>query len=406
MLLVTTGCSNATDSENESSTSTTSETASTTSGTSEQQTSPQQPQTASKESTQKSAPKLDEFWPKPLAEPRKSMKGNWVVNVFLDGKEYPACLLKVDAEEENSLTAKVLDVPDQIDKANLASSEITQTSANVVLEMEPPLIQFSRIDFQGTLKEGVVIGNVLLDGIFCVPARLIATDDDSIPPALQPQTGPFYEEFQQAIESYQSSGSFELLRKFGNDHPKSPSAIDALRVIFSQVEDEQLKVEDVEKLAEKYLATAGRWGPRMVTFAYLQIGGTLADERYLPELALKYLDETEKRLSDDSSEQWKLILESTKKEAEVTYAISRLPHENEDIRKKAAEVLRQHQTQQPFDHRILSALADYYEKQNQPDQAINWYAQFTVALPLIHPRLRDEWLTENIDHPLPGEDLA
>ena len=392
------GCSNATDSENESSTPATS-------GTSDQQTSPQQSQTTPKESTQDSAPKLDEIWPKLLAEHRKSMKGNWVANIFLDGREVPICLLKVDAEKENTLSATVLDVPDQIEKANLTSSIMTETSANVVLEVESSFFQFSQIDFRGTLKDGVVHGNVLLNDIVCMPARLIATDDDNIPQDLQPQPELFSEEFGQAIELFQTNGSVELLQKFGTDHPETPLAIIALQINLYQMKALERKVDEVEKFAEQYLSTIKKWGPRMETFAYLQIGGSLAASRYLPETSLKYLAETEKRLTEDSSEQWKLIIESSIKDAEVTYAISRLSHENEEIRNKSVEDIRQHQTQQPFNHRLLFALADFHEKQNQPDQAINWYAQLTV-LPSMERMLSSEWAAENFDHPLPSEALA
>ncbi|MCH7988922.1 MAG: hypothetical protein IID46_07185 [Planctomycetes bacterium] len=390
LMLLATGCSNATDSENEGSTSTTS-------GTSGQQTSSQQSQ---------STPNIDGIWPKPLAKPRKSMKGNWVVNVFMEGKEFPICLLKVNAEEENSLTAKVLDVPSQIGKAILTSSEMTETSAIVVLEVESSQFPFEQVDFQGTLKDGVVIGNILLNEMFCVPARLIATNDGGFPTTIQLQTGPYIEEFTQARKSLKNSGSLTLIREFSKDHPESPTAIDAFRILFSQVANEKLEVELVEQLAENYLATARRWGSRLETFTYLQMGGNLAAKRYLPETALKFFDEIQGRLTDDSPEQWNVFLESSKKLVKITYSIARLSHENADVRKQSAEEIHQYQKQQPFNHRILFALADNYERQNQPDEAINWYAQLTVVLPLIHPNLRREWLAENEDHPLPSEALA
>jgi hypothetical protein len=406
LMLLVAGCSNASEneskSEKESSTPTVSET---TSGTNEQQASPQQPQPASKESTSKDAPNLDGIWPKPLAESRKSLKGNWVVNLFLSGREVPIILLKVDTDKENTLSATVLDVPNHIEKVNLISSKMTKTSVNVELRVESRQIPFDQVGFQGTLKDGIVIGNVLLNEIGCIPARLIATDDSSVPTTIQPQTEPFYEELLQAIETFKSNGSIELFRGFVNDHPESPSAIDIFVFIISQAAKGQLKVEDVEKLAEKYLATSERWGPRMKTFAYMQVGGNLADTRYLPATALKYLDKLEKRLAEDSPKPWKLVLENSKKNVEVTFAISSLSHENEAIRKKSVESVRQHQTEQPFNHRLLFALADYYEKQNQPDQAINWYAQLTV-LPLMERILNEEWDKENIDHRLPSEALA
>jgi hypothetical protein len=388
-MLLAAGCSDATDSENESSTSIPS-------GTSEQQTLSQQPQ---------SAPILSGIWPKPLAAPRKSMKGNWVVNLLLEGKEFPLCLLKVDAEEENSFTAKVLDVPKQIEKANLTSSEMTETSANVVLDVKSFDFQFNQVDFQGTLKNGVVIGNILISDIYCVPARLIATDDGRFPTALQLQAAPFDEEFKQALKALQTNGSMKLIREFSKDHPESSTAIYAFLILFSQVENENLDVKQVEQLAENYLATARRWGPRLETFVYLQIGGNLAAKRYLPETALKYIDETQRHINDDSPEQWKVLMENSKKLAKTTYAISRLSHENADVRKQSAEEIHQYHEQQPFNHHILFALADYFENQNQPDQAINWYAQL-VVLPMMERMVSEEWRAKDFEHPLPSEALA
>lgn len=349
----------------------------------------------------------DVAWPPPPARPRTALPGNWVLELHIPASGYllPTALVQVSEGDDGSFAATSIDSPPQVEQTTVASAQLSGNTANLVIELSNPQIPITKVDFQGELKDGIILGNALLGNGNCTPARLVATDEEKFPETIQPQPVLFAGEIETLAQGFQENPTVGVFRGFAEKHPETPLALLACHLELLQSKILGATTEEVQKTAEVYLSTAKRWGTRNETYTALQIGQILTSQRNQPEIALEHLKLAESRLSEGSPEAWKQLLDDTLRQARANVALVRMNSEDPEVVKQAVEEIRQLQKQQPYNHLILYALADYARRQQQTDEAISWYAQLVVA-PMLESALLQEWDADDVDNPLPGETLA
>ncbi len=146
--------------------------------------------------------------------------------------------------------------------------------------------------------------------------------------------------------------------------------------------------EKFEKLANEYLTTARRWGPRIELQATIDLGVVLSRKDHLPELALEYLTKAAGRFDEDTSI-----------EAKKTVGIERgrrlIAAGKADDGIAALTSIRE---EFPFDVDVLYALARQAEKDNRIDEALGLFGELQV-LPQLEQALDDS--QKNAGHKLP-----
>lgn len=111
---------------------------------------------------------------------RKSLAGRWILVLTRPGQEgfvdFHTGIVAVSAakDDEGRLTAKWTAPTEVLPPSKLISSEVSNQSIHLTFDIDGG----SKLDFQGTLKDGVVYGNALFGN--CLPARLLPTKVDAL----------------------------------------------------------------------------------------------------------------------------------------------------------------------------------------------------------------------------------
>ena len=346
--------------------------------------------------------------PVPTDSTRRSLAGRWILVLSFSIREreqrrdLPAMLLDVATADGKTYQAKVLASNISPDDLSLQAQEFTKDSASFTAEFHRGPDQ-TTLNFEGSLKEGIVWGNVLLGGQRCEPARLIPTESDSFGDFMEPRDAPGNDAMQEVL--LVEENRFAEFTRFCEQHPDSPLTLDACQQMLFLAKREKVERAEVEKAAETYVKLAGRWGERMSQWTRILIGLILAQERYVPEVAVKYFDDAETRATDDFPEGWKLLIETGKSEAQTALAIRDIAKGTKKEQQQAAETLRSRLKDDSFNHLIFYALADYAERQKQVDDAIRRYAQL-ASLPRLSGMIRYELSQEGTEIPAPSETVA
>ncbi len=340
----------------------------------------------------------------PTDKTRRSLAGRWFLVLSLSPntngqrRDHYSMLLDLSTEDGKSYQAKVLAGDVAADEPGLKTAAFTAESASFTTDLGD-----TALDFNGSLKDGVVWGNVLLGGRQCEPARLIPTEAESLDDFTEPQDAPGNDALDEVfrIEENRLAG----LKRFCQLHPESPLALDAYQQVLFLAKQEKTELAEVEKTAEAYVKLAGRWGERMTQLSRILVGLILSRTKYFPELALKYFEDAETGLTDDSPDSWKSLIENGKSKVQTALAIRKISEGTKEQQQQAVEMLRSRLKQNGFDHLILYALADHAEKQEQVDEAMRRYAQL-ATLPRLSQMLQYELSDEGVEVPDPSETVA
>lgn len=343
---------------------------------------------------------------KPQPIKRTSMAGNWVLYVTESTRaaEFPFCLISVSKAQDESFQAKLAAAPPhpELQEMELVSADVKPDSVQFVVAM-----QKIEHDFRGTLAETEARGNVLVAGQRVVPARLVATDDDSLANHSQPRELKGANEFRDAVRPLsEGRDPSDGLEKFADRHSDSPLSLDAFNILLAlAARDKKKDAEAVEALSRRAVEAAARWGPRMQQFGRLQLAQMLVRARYMPELALKHLDEAEATLAAENNDVWKSIIETSRSQARLQREIARLRTATaDDEKQQAAAELRTLREKSPLDPLLIHALGQHAKEQGRTDEAIEEFS-LLAALPLMARMLAAEWQRMNVSHPAPQETL-
>ena len=350
------------------------------------------PPTAAKDhakpSLEKKTSKVDQK--PPPVEIRESLGGKWILALSQGTSELYAYLLEFSQQENDSFKVNLVGKARDVLDATLEASQVQKTSVNLTLKLGE-----ISLTFEGALTDGAVLGNAgFNDGLSNV-ARLIATNAKNLDQYQETQDDPAKDAF---IKAVTSEKKLESLQAFVKENSQSALAFTAYEELFGIAMEKQWDAKAFDKLFTGYFDLAGNWGSRMALTTQLKVANQLARRQRLPDLALKYIEEMESKLSKEQSAAWKPIVDTAKGLALMSTA----DDSNQD---KGADILRSVHDEDPFSPEITFALAKHAEKKKQTDEAIGFYAELT-ALPHMEALLSGRWSDQDAKQPLPSETVA
>ena len=338
---------------------------------------------------------------------RKSLAGRWILVLTRPGQEgfvdFHTGIVAVSAakDDEGRLTAKWTAPTEVLPPSKLVSSEVSNTSIHLTFDIDGG----SKLDFQGTLKDGVVYGNALFGN--CLPARLLPTKVDALDDFNVSPEPTDARALSQAFSQQEPKVALQALAKFITDRPQSPLAMMAweTRIMVSAIQD--VPSEEVEQLIAGYEQEMALWGPRLQQTSQGNIGIILAQTKYTPDFSLKFVSTADKAITDESLKELKEQLKTAREGILTVQALKYIESDDADRAEKAFGFLSKLRVKNPFDPAVLYGLARFQEKAKQIDEAISLYAE-VVSLPMLEAFLQREW-TQKSNGPkrdLPSATLA
>jgi len=328
-----------------------------------------------------------------VGAPRKTLAGRWILVLTRPAQEQQfidfhtgivAISAGKGADADGGLTAKWTAPSEVLPPAKLVSSEIDNKSIRLTFDIDGG----SKLDFQGTLKDGVVYGNALFGN--CLPARLLPTKADTLDDFNVSPEPTDFRALSQAFSHREPQAALKALAKFVADRPQSPLGMMAweTRVLISARQD--AAPEDIEQLIDDYHQAMGMWGSRLQQTSQGNIAIILAQEKYNSDFALKFVATADKSLTDESLKELKDQLKTVRELILTVQALKYIESDDTDRAEKAFGFLTKLRGKNPFDPAVLFGLARYHEKATQTDEAIAMYAEL-VSLPGLEYTLAREW---------------
>lgn len=321
---------------------------------------------------------------------RKSLAGRWILVLTRPGQEgfvdFHTGIVAVSAakDDEGRLTAKWTAPTEVLHPSKLVSSEVSNKSIHLTFDIDGG----STLDFQGTLKDGVVYGNALFGN--CLPARLLPTKVDALDDFNVSPEPTDARALSQAFSQQEPKAALQALAKFVADRPQSPLAMMAweTRIMVSAIQD--VATEDVEQLIADYEQAMALWGARLQQTSQGNVGIILAQTKYTPDFSLKFVSTADKAITDESLKELKEQLKTAREGILTVQALKYIESDEADRAEKAFGFLSKLRVKNPFDPAVLYGLARYQEKAKQIDEAISLYAEI-VSLPMLESFLQREW---------------
>lgn len=261
------------------------------------------------------------------------------------------------------------------------------------------------LDFRGKLKNGVVMGNALYGN--CLPARLIPTKEESLEGFKVDPEPADARLLGQAFAAQDPQVALKGLKKFVADRPDSPLGMMAWESLIMITAMTGGEADAVEGMINDYHSAMGPWGVRLQQTAKGNVAMVLAQTKYDPEFSLKYLSATDKLITDESLKDLKDQLKNARESIQTAQALTNIESEDEEVAKKAFDLLSKLRQKSPFDPSVLYGLAQYQENAKQADAAMELYAEI-ASLPMLETFLQQSWGQKKgaTKRPLPSELLT
>ena len=343
------------------------------------------PQMASKEGGDKKTEKEE---PEPFELP-KTVKGNWVLMLPQQQQLMPLYLFKITPPNEAGKSEKKADktadkTAEKADEKADAKTEsvvllsrgaevlpakiLSSTTTAETVEFDESLInegeEIIRLNFQGTLNKGAIMGNISFNGENCVPALLLPTKEKDLSNIKEPLPAPGFQEFMQAM---QSEDPYKGLNEFTqNERMKTvPVALDAYTRLIAVALSQNKDAKTVEEIVNRYIETSGTWGKRLQVNAMVSSGSMLARSETDANIATQYLDQAEKAIKEGVTplEGW---------DTEIALARARVGRksDNPEQIKAAGKLLQEEIKKHPHDRELLTELVSYEKSHGDIDKAI------------------------------------
>ncbi len=339
---------------------------------------------------------------------RKSLAGRWILVLtrpteggFID---FHTGIVDISAANggvnDKSLQAKWIAQTGVLQPTELEKAEVTAQQAQLSFN-----VSGTPLNFQGTLKNGVVYGNAVFGN--CLPARLVPTKVKSLESFNSAPEPADAKTLGEAFATQNPKTRIKSLKKFVTDRPDSPLAMMAWETLIMHTAELDASVEDIEGLINDYETAMSMWGPRLQQTAKGDIALVLAIVRFNPDFSLKYIATVNKTLTDDSLAYLKDQLKSARENILTIQALKLVESDDAERGQKAADWLTELRQKTPFDPTVLYGLARFHEKNKRTDKALELFAEI-ATLPMLEAFLRRDWAQkpDQTDRELPSETLA
>ncbi len=239
------------------------------------------------------------------------------------------------------------------------------------------------IEYQGTLKDGLVRGTMLVEGGGGVaPAMLRPTTETKYDPKgwdpapITPGADVLLKAISDKNQPLATLSAAAELR--GN-----PLSLEAFGGVFGRLaglpkaDDKTLKL-----IAAEFLDSAKLWGPRMAEQVRAAVILSTAGSRLYPRLAQEWLDEVGEKMSEAGLKTYGEAFDSARDQVAIDIALSDLSSEDSALAKGAFDTLESKLATQRYNPEVLHALAAYANGHELPEKATEYWGDI-VALPLL-----------------------
>lgn len=362
------------------------------------------------DSSKKDGPEADKPGVKGSISNRESTAGRWQLMVAENDTENPFLLLQVEGDGDKA-TVKVVDTYRELPlKLEVEKADVARDSLRITFTGNG-----NTMTYEGKFTDGEIVGNLALNPLMILPARLIATEAKSLKDA-QPSPMLLKDSLRSVMGAEDPVAS---VREFAKKHPDSPLSLFAFEAILANVgrvgkDKKGMSEAEIEAFAEQFEKQSARWGERMQPLARLKVGLALVRAQHLPELGLKMFEGLEKSLDDpkhplqESIESAKKmanqVIEAQKREEEVAAAGKAIMSGTEDEQKAAHETLTKALKEEPYNALVLYYLAKHAQKSGQTDESIDWLSRLT-AFPSLDGELQVRLAQQEKSFTPPGETL-
>src|SRR5262249_26098729 len=158
---------------------------------------------------------------------------------------------------------------------------------------------------RGRFDKGAIRGSMSSDGGMLLPARLIPTDLTALKKNEQPSPSPGRSDF---LDAAGAEKPFDALLKFVAAHGESPLAIEAYEALVVLSQSQGYTQEQFKKLGDDYQKAASLWGPKFDLKSLIDLGVLLSRTDTHPALALEYLNAADRKFTDETPENWKVLI--------------------------------------------------------------------------------------------------
>lgn len=338
--------------------------------------------------------------PVEIGTARKSLAGRWIMVLtrpVQDGSfiDFHTGIVVVSASKgagaEGGLTAKWTAPTEVLPPSKLVASEINNKQIHLTFDIDGG----SKVDFEGTLHDGVVYGNAVFGN--CLPARLLPTQEvalDEFNVAPEPTD---YRVLSQAFNQKDPKTALKALDKFVTDRAQSPLAMMAWETRIMVSAFQNVAPDEIEQLIADYEQAMSMWGPRIQQALKGNIALVLSATKYTPDFSLKFITAADKAITDETLKDLKDQLKNAREAVLTVQALTAVESNNADRAEKAFNFLSKLRAKNPFDPIVLYGLARYQQNAKKIDEAIALYAEI-ASLPMLEGALQNSWSQK------PGDD--
>lgn len=313
----------------------------------------------------------------PVNREPKSIEGNWVMVLTLQGKDNYVWIVELKKEADGKLVGKVIDSTK--DKLNPVIEEASFNDTILTLKIKNT---DGIIDFQGHF-DGRAIRGTLANGLKeLYTARLLNTSETSLAEYVDSAGLPASDVFQKAIVAMKDKPNVKEIIQLCVDNRFSPMSLDVLNGLLSNLDKFTVTDGELIAIANENAECARLWGPRMVRKVELSNAEFMINARRLPEVALDHLRKAEEAGASENEEEFKKYTNSIRDVARVQINLARIQSKAESDRAEAQEELKTLLAVQTYNAEIMQALAIRCVETKEIDAAIGYYSDI-VALPLL-----------------------
>ena len=347
------------------------------------------------------APKEDENF---ASSERQTITGRWTLVLSASSQAENFIDLKVfileirnDKNEDGSYKVRKIFQSRLIGEAEIEEFNITEKTAQLSMLN----VDEMNLEFNGEFRDGIVWGNLALGESIVSAARLVPTSEDTIEAESQVSPTPGRSALTEALSAEDRIAG---LTSFVQGNAQSPLVLDAYQELITAMNSEDKPADEIRTVAEKYFEAAKPWGIRMEQTARFYAGYFVARTEKNPELALELLDRVTKDFELEPMKMHAERIKVVRKEANTNRAITMAMSDDDKQRADGAAMLGDIYQENPFNPRVIYAMAEVAEKKEDVDNAMKFYSQL-VILPQIGQMITEMFQQTDTKKELPNEAL-
>lgn len=242
------------------------------------------------------------------------------------------------------------------------------------------------IEYQGTLKGGIVRGTMLVEGGGGVaPAMLQPTTHTSFDTSSWDATPvtPGADALIKALgDKNQPMATLEIAAALRGN----PLSLEAFASVFGRLASLPTADEkSLKMIAVEYLDSGRLWGPRMAEQVRATVILNTVGSRKYPRIAQEWLDdvrEPNEKISAAGLKNFGEAFDAARDQVAIDIALEDLRSDDAAVAKAAYETLETKLATQRYNPELLHALATYAAKHDMADKATEYWGDI-VALPLL-----------------------